>query len=124
VLGDDVRQAGQNITKERLRFDFTYPDKLTSKQIEKIEDMVNEQIEKKIEVKSEEMELKKAIDSGARAFFKDRYPDRVTVYSIGNFSKEICLGPHIRNTGELGKFKILKEESSSKGVRRIRAVLE
>ncbi len=87
VLGDDVKQAGQNITKERLRFDFTYPKKLTKEQIKRIEDLVNKQIKKDLDVKSEEMDLDKAIESGATAFFKDRYPDKVTVYTIGDFSK-------------------------------------
>jgi alanyl-tRNA synthetase len=123
ILGEDVKQAGQNITKERLRFDFTHPDKLTEKQVKKIEDLVNDQIEKGLQIEKKEMELEKAINSGATAFFKDRYPDRVTVYTIGDFSKEICLGPHVKNTDKLGEFKIIKEVSSSKGVRRIRAKL-
>lgn len=124
VLGEHVKQAGQNITEERLRFDFTHPKSMSEKEVEKVERLVNDKINKCLSVESREMELDKALSSGALALFKGKYPDKVTVYSIGDFSKELCLGPHVKNTGQLGRFKIIKEESSSKGVRRIRAVLE
>ncbi len=124
VLGSHVRQMGSDITAERLRFDFSHPQKLTEEEKKKIEDLVNEQIQKGLEVKYEEMGLDEAEKSGALGFFKERYQDRVKVYSIGDFSKEICGGPHVKNTKELGRFKIKKEESSSAGVRRIKAMLE
>jgi alanyl-tRNA synthetase len=124
ILGDNVRQMGSDITSERTRFDFSYHQKLTPQQIKEIEDLVNQKIKESLEVKKEQMPLKKAIESGALAFFKEKYPEVVTVYSIGDFSREICGGPHVKNTSELGVFKIVREESLGSGVRRIRAILE
>lgn len=124
VLGDHVYQKGANITSERLRLDFAHSEKMTEDQIKKVEEIVNNQIAKKIEVKMEEMPVEEAEKSGAMGVFKDRYGEIVKVYTIGDFSKEICGGPHVNNTSELGHFKIIKEESSSSGVRRIKAILE
>lgn len=124
ILGDHIKQAGSNITSERLRFDFTHPEKLTLEQIEEVENLVNEQIKAKLEVKCEEMSVEDAKKEGATGLFEEKYGDKVKVYSIGNFSKEICGGPHVKNTSELGNFKIIKEEASSAGVRRIKAILE
>jgi len=115
---------GSDITPERLRFDFSHPKKLTKEEIKRIEDLVNQKIKENLEVKKEEMFLKEALESGALAFFKEKYPEKVTVYSIGDFSKEICAGPHVERTGELGHFKIIKEESAGSGIRRIKAILE
>lgn len=123
VLGDHVKQNGSNITSERLRFDFTHPQKMTKEEIQKVEDLVNEQIQKDIPVTCEEMNYEDAKKSGAIGLFTDKYGNKVKVYTIGNFSKEICGGPHVSHTGELGRFKIKKEESSSSGVRRIKAIL-
>lgn len=122
VLGNSVKQMGSDITKERLRFDFSYDKKLTEEEIKKIENIINKKIEEGLDVKKEEMSYNEAIDFGALAFFKERYPERVSVYSIGNYSKEICGGPHVKNTFEIGKIKIKKEESVGVGVRRIRIV--
>jgi alanyl-tRNA synthetase len=124
VLGEKVKQMGSNITPERLRFDFSFDRKLTKEEIKKVEDLVNQKIKENLKVKKEEMDLKSALKSGALAFFKEKYPQRVTVYTIGDFSKEICAGPHVNQTAELGNFKILKEESAGAGIRRIRAILE
>ncbi len=124
VLGEQVKQMGSDINLERLRFDFSFSRKLSPEEIKKVEDLVNEIIKKDLEVKKEEMSLDKALESGALAFFKEKYPEKVNVYSIQGFSKEICAGPHIERTNQLGKFKIIKEESSSAGVRRIKAILE
>ncbi len=124
VLGPHVQQKGSNITAERLRFDFSHPDKMTPEQIKKVEDMVNQAIEQKLSVTMETMKLEEAQKSGAMALFGSKYGEMVNVYSIGNFSKEVCGGPHVANTGELGHFKITGESSSSAGVRRIKAVLE
>jgi alanyl-tRNA synthetase len=124
VLGAHVGQKGSNITAERLRFDFSHPAKMTPEQIKQVEDLVNEQIKLNVSVDMEEMSLDDAKACGATGAFESKYGNRVKVYSIGGFSREICGGPHARNTGELGHFKILKEESSSSGVRRIKAVLE
>jgi len=129
VLGKEVRQMGSNITKDRLRFDFSFNRKMTADEIEEVENIVNQKIKEDLSVKKEEMPLKKALETGALAFFKERYPEVVSVYSIFNpetgevFSKEICTGPHVKRTSELGRFKIKKEEALGKGVRRIRAVL-
>jgi alanyl-tRNA synthetase len=123
ILGEKVKQMGSDITPERLRFDFSFDRKLTKEEIKKVEDLVNQKIKEDLEVKKEEMSLKEALKSGALAFFKEKYPERVTVYTIGNFSKEICAGPHVKRTSELGNFKIKKEESAGKGVRRIYAIL-
>lgn len=123
VLGEHAKQKGSNITSERLRFDFSHPQKMTKEEIQKVEDIVNEQIEKDLPVTCTEMSYDEAKKSGATGLFESKYGDKVKVYSIGDFSKEICGGPHVTNTGKLGKFKIKKEESSSAGVRRIKAVL-
>jgi len=123
VLGDHVKQMGSDINSQRLRFDFSHPQKMIEEEIKKVEEMVNEKIKEDLEVKKEEMKYEEAIKTGALAFFKEKYPEKVSVYSIGDFSKEICAGPHVKRTSELGTFKITKEESSSAGVRRIRATL-
>ena len=123
VLGEHVKQSGSNITEERLRFDFTHPQKMTKEEIEKVENLVNEQIKRDLPVTCEEMSYEDAKKSGAIGLFTDKYGDRVKVYTIGDFSKEICGGPHVTHTGDMGRFKIKKEESSSSGIRRIKAVL-
>ena len=123
VLGDHVKQSGSNITAERLRFDFTHPQKMTPEEIKKVEDLVNEQIKRDLPVTCEEMSYDEAKESGAIGLFTNKYGDRVKVYTIGDFSKEICGGPHVTHTGDMGRFKIKKEESSSSGIRRIKAVL-
>jgi alanyl-tRNA synthetase len=124
VLGDHVQQKGSNINEKRLRFDFSHPSKMTAEQIKKTEELVNEIIIKDIEVKCEEMSLDQAQCQKAIGLFANKYGDKVRVYTVGDFSKEICGGPHVKKTKELGHFRILKEESSSAGVRRIKAVLE
>ena len=124
VLGKDVKQMGSDINPTRLRFDFAHPQKMTDDQIKKVEEIVNQKIKEDLEVEKNEVSYKDAVKSGALAFFKEKYPERVTVYSVNKFSKEICAGPHVKRTGELGHFKIIKEESSGAGVRRIRAILE
>ena len=124
VLGEHVMQKGSNITTERLRFDFNHPEKMTDDEIKQVEAMVNEQIERKLPVTMEIMDLEKARADGAIAFFGDKYEEQVKVYTIGDFSKEVCGGPHVENTEGMGRFRIVKEQSSSAGVRRIRAVLE
>ena len=124
VLGEHATQKGSNITTERLRFDFSHPEKMTKEQLQKVEDIVNEQIKRDLPVAYEEMTLEAAKKSGAMGLFESKYGEKVKVYTIGDFSKEICGGPHVTHTGELGHFKILKEESSSAGVRRIKAILE
>jgi alanyl-tRNA synthetase len=124
VLGPDVYQKGSNITAERLRFDFSFGQKMTPEQIKKVEEIVNDQIFRKIAVASQEMSINDANKSGAMGVFGHKYGDKVKVFTIGDFSKEICGGPHVDNTGSLGHFKIQKEESSSAGVRRIKAILE
>ena len=123
VLGDHALQRGSNITEERLRFDFAHPEKMTQEEILKVENLVNEMISKNLEVTNSEMTVKEAKEIGAIGLFTDKYDEKVSVYSIGDFSIEICGGPHVKNTNVLGKFKIQKEESSSKGVRRIKAIL-
>lgn len=124
VLGLQVKQMGSDITSQRLRFDFSHPQKMTPEQIKKTEDLVNQKIKEDLEVKRQEMDYDEAIKSGALAFFKEKYPEKVSVYSIGDFSKEICAGPHVKRTSELGHFKIKKEESSGSGIRRIRGILQ
>ncbi len=124
VLGNHIEQKGSNITQERIRFDFKHEKKMTDEEKNAVEEIVNEQIKKSLKVSMEEMPYEKAIKSGAHASFTERYPPIVKVYTMGNFSKEVCTGPHVKNTNELGKFKIKKEESSSAGVRRIKAILE
>jgi alanyl-tRNA synthetase len=131
VLGPQVNQRGSNITAERLRFDFSYSEKMTDEEKKQVEDLVNGAIAKKYDVKYEEMTLTEAQDYGANGVFTSKYGDKVKVYTIGDFSKnppeifskEICGGPHVENIGELGVFKIQKEESSSFGVRRIKAII-
>ncbi|MFR2534187.1 MAG: alanine--tRNA ligase [Clostridia bacterium] len=123
VLGEHVHQNGSNITTERLRFDFTHPEKMTKEQIQQVEDIVNKKIQEDLPVICEEMTLEEARKSGAMGLFENKYGEKVKVYTIGDFSKEICGGPHVEHTGVLGTFKIKKEESSSAGVRRIKAVL-
>lgn len=131
ILGSEVSQRGSNITPERLRFDFSFPRKLTDEELKAVESLVNKKISESLEVKREEMPLQKAIDSGAQGEFGHKYPDIVSVYTIidkkdkrGFFSKEICTGPHVKNTSSIGVFKITKQESVSAGVRRIKAVVE
>lgn len=124
VLGDHVAQKGSNITAERMRFDFSHPAPLTPEEIAKVESIVNEQIRRDLPVRMEIMSLEEAKASGAIALFGEKYENQVKVYTIGDFSKEVCGGPHVDRTGKLGTFKIQKEQSSSAGIRRIRAVLE
>ena len=124
VLGSHVHQKGSNITAERLRFDFSHPEKVSKEDLEKVENLVNEKIKEDLPVSFEVMDKEDAIKNGAEGMFLDRYDQEVKVYSIGDFSKEICGGPHVNHTGELGHFKIKKEEASSAGVRRIKAILE
>ncbi len=130
VLGEHVQQMGSDITAERLRFDFKHSQKLTEEEKKKIQDLVNQKIEEGLDVKKEEMDLSQALNCGALAFFKEKYPARVFVWTIYNpqtgeiFSKEICAGPHVQSLRGLGRFEIIKEESSSAGVRRIKAVLK
>jgi alanyl-tRNA synthetase len=137
VLGTDVEQRGSNITAERLRFDFSWPEKLTDDQRQQVEDLVNQKIEENLPVSFQEVTLDEAKKMGAHGIFDEKYGDKVKVYKIGPplpegfgeasekvFSLEICGGPHVTNTGDLGEFKIKKEESSSSGIRRIKAVLE
>lgn len=123
ILGNHVAQSGSNITSERLRFDFTHPEKLTPEEIQKISDLVNQQISQNIPITSENMSFKEAQKSGALAFFGNKYPEIVSVYTCGDFSKEVCTGPHVDKTGVLGEFKIIKEESAGSGKRRIYAIL-
>lgn len=125
VLGEDVQQSGSNITPERLRFDFTHDSALTEDEIKRVESRVNDIKDKNLEVSMESLPLKEALESGALAFFREKYADIVNVYSVGDYSKEICGGPHVKNTSEIkGTFRIVKEKSSGSGIRRIRAVLE
>jgi alanyl-tRNA synthetase len=119
-----VVQKGSNITAERLRLDFSHPQKMTPEEIKKTEDLVNEKIKENIPVVCEEMSLEEAKEKGAMGVFENKYGEKVKVYTINNFSKEICSGPHVNSTGELGHFKITKEEASSAGVRRLKAILE
>jgi alanyl-tRNA synthetase len=129
VLGEHVEQMGSDINAERLRFDFKHTQKMTPEEIKAVEDLVNLKIKEDLEVKKEELVLEEALKSGAIAFFKEKYPERVNVWTMFNpsngevFSKEICAGPHVEKTGQLKSFKIIKEESSSAGVRRIKAVV-
>ncbi len=124
VLGDHVAQKGSNITAERMRFDFSHPAPMTKEELEKVQAIVNEQIQRDLPVSMAMMGLDEAKASGAIALFGEKYEQVVKVYTIGDFSKEVCGGPHVQHTGELGKFRIQKEQSSSAGVRRIYAVLE
>ena len=124
VLGEHVQQSGSNITSERLRFDFSHPEKVTETQLKEVEKIVNEQINATLPVTVESMKFVEAQKSGALAFFGTKYPEIVTVYTVGNFSKEVCTGPHVDNTNKLGVFSILKEESAGSGKRRIYAILK
>ncbi len=124
VLGEHATQKGSNLTAERLRFDFCHPQKVTPEELKKVEEIVNEQIKRDLMVTCEEMSLEEAKTSGATGLFENKYGDKVKVYTIGDFSKEICGGPHVERTGNMGHFKIKKEEASSSGVRRIKAILE
>lgn len=128
VLGKDVKQMGSDITPERARFDFSFGRKLTSEELKKIESLVNKMIEKNLNVKMKEMDYEEAVKSGALSFFKHKYPKKVKVYSIGVgdnlISRELCGGPHVAKTGEIGKFSIIKEEAVASGVRRVRAVIK
>jgi len=120
----DIVQKGSNITPERLRFDFNFERKLTEEEIKKVEDLVNEQIKKGLPVWREEMTVEEAKKRGAQAVFEHKYGEKVSVYFIGDFSVEVCGGPHVKNTKELGRFKIIKEEGVAAGIRRIKAILE
>ena len=129
VFGDDVAQRGCNINPERIRLDFNLDSKMTPEQIKTVEDIVNEQIHNNLAVSCTEYSLDEAKKIGAHGEFSNKYGDKVKVYKIENsagdiFSLEICGGPHVKKTGDLGKFKIIKEESSSAGVRRIKAIIE
>jgi alanyl-tRNA synthetase len=123
VLGEHVAQKGSNITAERMRFDFSHSAPMTAEELERVERIVNEQIQRDLPVTMNVMSLDEAKASGAIALFGEKYETQVKVYTMGDFSKEVCGGPHVEHTGVLGRFKIQKEQSSSAGVRRIRAVL-
>ncbi len=123
VLGEAVAQKGSNITAERMRFDFTHPQPMTKEEVQKVEDIVNEIIKADLPVSMEVMDIEEAKKTGAKALFGEKYEQKVKVYSVGDFSKEVCGGPHVESTGSIGTFKIQKEQSSSAGVRRIRAVI-
>lgn len=124
VVSPDCHQMGSNITDERMRFDFTCEHKLSDEEKQKTEDLVNKWINEGLDVTVRQMPKEEAVSLGAEAMFIERYPDIVTVYSVGDVSKEICMGPHVKNSKEIGKFKIIKEEASSAGVRRIKAIVE
>ena len=124
VLGDHVHQKGSNITAERMRFDFSHGAKMTDEEKQKVEKLINDYIAQDIPVEKLEMKKEDALNMGAEAMFLDKYGDIVTVYKIGDVSIELCGGPHVESTGKLGHFKIKKEEASSSGVRRIKAILE
>jgi alanyl-tRNA synthetase len=124
ILGDHVRQEGSNITSERLRFDFSHSQALTKDEIKKVENLINRKIKADLPVKKTIETKDKALKSGILAFFKETYPDQVSIYSISNFSKELCAGPHVTSTGEIGGVKIIKEESIAAGKRRIYAILK
>ena len=129
VLKQSIKQRGSNITPERLRFDFNFDRKLSEEEKKQVEEWINDKIERGLEVVREEVPLEEALKSGAHGEFGAKYPPVVSVYTIldeegKEISKEICTGPHVSNTGELGTFKIKKEQSSSAGIRRIKAILE
>lgn len=124
VLGDHVKQSGSNITPKRTRFDFTHPKKLTTEEIKKVEEIVNQKIQEALPVKKEIMTPKEARDQGALGFFEERYEGNVSVYSVGDFSKEICTGPHVNNTREIGRFSIQKQQNIGTGLIRIRATVD
>jgi len=123
VLGTHVRQMGSNITQERLRFDFSHPKKLTGEEIQRVEEIVNQQISRDLQTTVEVMPLQQALDQGALAFFGERYGDLVKVYKIGDYSMEVCGGPHLPHTGDMGRFRIIKAETIGQGVQRVRADL-
>ena len=123
VLGSHVHQVGSNITQERLRFDFSHPKKMTSEEIQRVEEIVNQQITRDLQTTMEVMPLQQALGQGALAFFGDRYGDIVKIYKIGDYSMEVCGGPHVQHTGNMGRFRIIKTETIGQGVQRIRAVL-
>ena len=123
MLGPEVNQKGSNITAERLRFDFSFPRKMTDEEKKETEKLVNEYIAAAVPITCEEMTVDEAKAQGATGLFESKYGERVKVYTMGEFSKEICGGPHASNTGDLKSFKIVKEEASSAGVRRIKAVI-
>ena len=127
ILGDHVDQRGSNITTERMRFDFSHPQAMSPQQLEQVEALVNEQISRNLQVSQKVMPLEQARSAGARALFSEQYEEEVKVYTIGDFSLEVCGGPHVESTGNIarfGRFKIVKEQSSSQGVRRIKAILK
>ncbi|TAK95653.1 alanine--tRNA ligase, partial [Patescibacteria group bacterium] len=124
VLGAETYQKGSNINAERLRFDFNYPQKMTAEQLKQVEELVNQKIQENVPVEMIEMSKDEALKIAKISFDPAKYGDVVKVYKIGDYSIELCGGPHVASTGELGKFKIAKEEASSAGVRRIKAVLE
>lgn len=119
ILGNHVHQAGSNITAERLRFDFTHPAALSDKELEKIAEIINQKIEADLQVTHQELSYQQAINAGALAFFRQKYPDKVIVYSIGDYSKELCGGPHVTSTGKIGKIKIDKQKALGQGLRRV-----
>jgi alanyl-tRNA synthetase len=124
VLGNHVRQEGSNITAERLRFDFSHPQALSEAEIKQVEDLINQKIKQDIKVVRTIEDKDKALKSGAMAFFRENYPDKVSVYTIGDFSKELCGGPHVDSTGAIGGVKLIKQESIGAGKRRVYAVLK
>ena len=123
IVDKNIKQRGSNITPERLRFDFTFDRKLTDEEKQAVEDEVNRVINEHMEVKRVEMRKEEAIQIGAQMEFGAKYPDLVSVYFVGDYSKEFCGGPHVKNTSEIGKFKIKKEQSCAAGIRRIKAVV-
>ena len=128
VLGDEVKQMGSDITAERTRFDFSFSRKLTDEEVKKVEDLVNDIVSKKLPVSFEELPIEEAKKTGALFFFKEKYPEKVKVYYVGEsldsaFSKEFCGGPHVKNTGEIGHFKIQKQESVGSSIKRIRGII-
>jgi len=124
TLGPQVGQKGSNITAERLRFDFSFNRALTADELAAVEALVNQQIERDLPVHMQVMPLEQAAAQGALAFFAEKYGEQVKVYTIGDFSQEVCGGPHVSRTGELGRFRITKQEAVKQGVRRIRGILE
>ncbi len=121
VLGNHIQQSGSNINPDRLRFDFTHPQPLTETEIKQVEDLVNQKIQAKLPVVKQDLPLADALKTGALAFFGAKYPSVVSVYTVDDFSRELCAGPHVKNTGEIGFFKIIKQESSGSGHRRLYA---
>jgi alanyl-tRNA synthetase len=124
LLGNEIYQKGSNITAERMRFDFNYPEKLSAEQIKQIEDLVNQKIQEAIPVEMSIISKQEALSLVKVSFDSSKYSDTVKVYKIGDFSVELCGGPHVQNTKEIGLFKIVKEEGVSAGVRRIKATIE